>query len=76
MSDKAHDYHSKLAYYLSFSVPFGKVNKLSGHCLSVAQVTCVPSFFSMQKDGDEQSSGKVDAAIATAMGLGAENETN
>jgi len=57
-------------------VPFGKVNKLSGHCFSLAQVTRAPSFFSMQKDGDEQSSGKVDAAIATAMGLGAENETN
>lgn len=41
-----------------------------------AQVTRAPSFFSMQKDGDEQSSGKVDAAIATAMGLAAENETN
>ena len=57
-------------------MPFGKVNKLSGHCFSIAQVTRAPSFFSMQKDGDEQSSGKVDAAIATAMGLGAENETN
>ncbi|XP_074606012.1 protein FAM227A-like [Acropora palmata] len=33
-------------------------------------------YLELTKDGDEQSSGKVDAAIATAMGLGAENETN
>ena len=32
------------------------------------------SFF--QKDGDEQSSGKVAAAVASAMGYGAENETS
>ena len=70
------DDHSRLAYFISFSVPFGRVNKLSGRYFSLAQVTRAPSCFPMQKDGDEQSSGKVDAAIATAMGLGAENETN
>ncbi|KAL9956226.1 hypothetical protein ACROYT_G037674 [Oculina patagonica] len=33
-------------------------------------------YLELTKDGDEQSSGKVAAAIASAMGYGAENETS
>lgn len=33
-------------------------------------------YLELTKDGDEQSSGKVEAAVASAMGYGTENETS
>ena len=38
-------------------------------------LTALSYLSNIQKDGDEQSSGKVAAAVASAMGYGTENET-
>lgn len=45
------------------------------NCGVLSLLTALFYLSNIQKDGDEQSSGKVAAAVASAMGYGTENET-